>query len=783
MTAAVWLVARADLRRRWRGIVVVAVLVGLAGGATLAGVAGARRTASSFDRFREEANARDVFLLTTGVDRDAVDRALALPLVEQAAEGVAFYGGLEDPFDFFVVAGKDPRFGATIERPRIITGRMWDPAAADEVIVTEKTADALGLGVGDTVTFRAFTPEQFEKADFFGFEGPTIALRVVGTYLLPQDLLGADDVPAIAGPAFHERYRRTVATEDGAFAITLDGGPGTAPAFERRVGAVLPSDQEWAITPSGVENRPVRTSIALLAVSVLAFAAVAGVAGGVQAGQALSRSVAAAAGERDALAALGLGRRHQALVALAPGAVAAVGGAVLAGLVASATSPLLPIGLARRAEPDPGLSLDWVVLGPGAAAVGALTLAWAAVVAWRVSGAPAAGAAAATAALHPSKVGAGLARLGLGPTTVIGARMALEPGRGRTAVPVRSALVGAVVGVVGVVGALTFGASLDRLVDTPARWGFNWDLTPDVADGDEDFYAANPDVADLARMHAGPIRLEGRPLQAVALEPLKGSPSLTLRSGRPPMSADEVVLGPETLAELDAQVGDEVVAPTRSGGTERLRVVGTALFPFGDDEGFDRGAALTVEGLDRFNEGEKFTEAVLSWREGVDPEEAERRLELPHPEALLYARPEPPGEVANLGDVDTLPLVLAALLAVLAVSAVAHAVVMSVRRRRRDLAVLQAVGFTRRQVVGTVSWQATVLVAVGLVGGVPLGLALGRWAWAGVAARMGAAPDPAWPLAALVVLPLAAVALGNLVAWHPGRRAARSGAAAALRTE
>jgi ABC-type antimicrobial peptide transport system permease subunit len=190
-----------------------------------------------------------------------------------------------------------------------------------------------------------------------------------------------------------------------------------------------------------------------------------------------------------------------------------------------------------------------------------------------------------------------------------------------------------------------------------------------------------------------------------------------------------------------------------------------------------------VEGLDRFLEGEKFTEAVLSWREGVDPEEAERRLELPHPEALLYARPEPPGEVANLGDVDALPPLLAVFLAVLAVGAVAHAVVMSIRRRRRELAVLRALGFTRRQAAGTVSWQATALVVVGLVGGVPLGMALGRWTWAAVAGRMGAAPDPAWPIMALLVLFPTAVALGLIVAWQPGRRAAETYPAAALRTE
>ena len=52
--------------------------------------------------------------------------------------------------------------------------------------------------------------------------------------------------------------------------------------------------------------------------------------------------------------------------------------------------------------------------------------------------------------------------------------MAFEPGRGRTAVPVRSALAGTTVAVAAVVAALVFGTSLIALVGTPHRYGQNW---------------------------------------------------------------------------------------------------------------------------------------------------------------------------------------------------------------------------------------------------------------------------------------------------------------------
>ena len=53
----------------------------------------------------------------------------------------------------------------------------------------------------------------------------------------------------------------------------------------------------------------------------------------------------------------------------------------------------------------------------------------------------------------------------------------------------------------------------------------------------------------------------------------------------------------------------------------------------------------------------------------------------------------------------------------------------SVRRRRRDLALLKTLGFTERQLAATVAWHATTAVAIGVVFGVPLGVAVGRWLW------------------------------------------------------
>ena len=57
----------------------------------------------------------------------------------------------------------------------------------------------------------------------------------------------------------------------------------------------------------------------------------------------------------------------------------------------------------------------------------------------------------------------------------------------------------------------------------------------------------------------------------------------------------------------------------------------------------------------------------------------------------------PPPILQAVKDVAALPLALSGFLAVLAVGAVGHALSIAVRRRRHELAVLRALGLTRRQ--------------------------------------------------------------------------------------
>ncbi len=145
--------------------------------------------------------------------------------------------------------------------------------------------------------------------------------------------------------------------------------------------------------------------------------------------------------------------------------------------------------------------------------------------------------------------------------------------------------------------------------------------------------------------------------------------------------------------------------------------------------------------------------------------------------------PYPGGEVGNLARVDSLPYVLAGVLVVLAVGALALTLLNSVRRHRRDLAVLKTIGFVRGQVSATIAWQATTLAIGALVLGVPAGVALGRWTWRLVATNAGSVSPAIVPLAAILLVIPATLVAANLLAGGPAWAAGRVQPARVLKAE
>ncbi len=142
-----------------------------------------------------------------------------------------------------------------------------------------------------------------------------------------------------------------------------------------------------------------------------------------------------------------------------------------------------------------------------------------------------------------------------------------------------------------------------------------------------------------------------------------------------------------------------------------------------------------------------------------------------------------PAQIVNYRTTGSTPVILAVGLAAGAIVALGLTLTASVRRRRRDLALLKTLGFTQRQLAAAVAWQATVIAAIGVILGIPLGIVLGRQLWILFARNINAVPDPAVPVLSVFLVAIGALVFANLDAALPGLDAAHTPAALALRAE
>src|SRR5207253_7727218 len=140
-----------------------------------------------------------------------------------------------------------------------------------------------------------------------------------------------------------------------------------------------------------------------------------------------------------------------------------------------------------------------------------------------------------------------LARTGT-PSLAVGVGMATRRGRGPNEVAVRTALVGILLGVTGVVATVVFSSSLQRLLDTPTRYGWNWDV---ATTADADAVARRSDTAAVAdAVLEQTVQVGGRSAFAFGIDVKKGHLPAPITDGRGPAAADEVALGAELRHSL-----------------------------------------------------------------------------------------------------------------------------------------------------------------------------------------------------------------------------------------
>ena len=197
--------------------------------------------------------------------------------------------------------------------------------------------------------------------------------------------------------------------------------------------------------------------------------------------------------------------------------------------------------------------------------------------------------------------------------------------------------------------------------------------------------------------------VDGDASGVLALEPVEGTIDPALVDGRAPTADDEVLLDPETLDDVGAAIGDEVDGRGRHAhGAAGGRGNGVLTDVEGAEPLLGNGAMLTFDGYRRLAPDARRNFFFARFEPGVDEREAVASLARFDP--ITGAEPV---DVTNYGRVHAVPLVIGALLGVIAIATLLHTLsarsegVDAISRSSRSWA-SSASRF--RQVV---AWQAT----------------------------------------------------------------------------
>jgi hypothetical protein len=825
----------ATFRRRRGGFLAIVLLVGLIGGLAMGAVAGARRTQASFSTYFASTNPSTMVVFvafdnpalgfTNGYAPATVAKFAELPYVHHEAAVVGFDGNLDDNaikgVHFHIGAGEKPPViegsfqgeYTTQDRVTLVAGRLADPERAGEAVMNAQAAAEAGVHVGSVITL-GFNSDAQEQGTNPNPPAAVVArVRLVGLVVFSQnvvedqiDALGSAEV--LLSPALTRKLAACCAYYSYS-AIQVAGGSEHVGQVESEVSRLQPKGAATALGGAELTSFTVAKADRTLkpeAIALGAFGGLVMLAALLIAGQVIGRQLRLDAGERETMRALGSDPATTMADGLIGTGSAVVLGSVLAVVVAVALSPLAPLGPVRPVYPDIGVAFDWPVLGLGFALL-VVVLGGLSVVLASIQAPHQVAARRRLLRDRRSSLARAAAASGLPTTAVTGIRFALEPGAGSEAVPVRSAILGAVLAVIVVVATVTFGASLNSLVTHPSLYGWNWNyaLVSGFA-GDEDLpaqqtatlLAHDPDVVAASGVYLG---------NALQLDKETGVPVLganpnapvapPLLSGHGLEGPKQIVLASSTLASLHKKVGDTVVASGGAGPPVRLRIVGTVTMPAVGGLEMGIGAIVdynlipaaarnsqdsTIAGpsafLIRTRSGE--SPAALRGLTTIDRTLNRTNADQPAGGVVSVLRP---AEIVNSRAIEVIPTILGAGLAAGAMVALALILVASVRRRRRDLAVLKTLGLSGRQLGTVVAWQSSVAVAIGAVVGVPLGIILGRLLWDLFANLIAAVPAPSVPGLTIAAIVLGALVLANAVAAFPGRIAARTPTGILLRVE
>jgi hypothetical protein len=734
-----------------------------------------------------------------------------------------------------VIGSPDGRF-ADVDRPQMSSGRP--PTGDHEIFISDQVRPMLEASLGRKLALG----DSVDVAFWWSFaedpsQDPTKVitpigvepLRISGFGQLPDEVLPDELYPrqhVVVSADVARKYNcladyRGDMTDDEAFAaalpqscstsywyysLTLDGSPGVVDSIRTQFAAAadklkpdLPQlvqsfsggyfyiSQDRADVDSAVSRaiRPTVTALVTFAlVALLTTLTIFAIV--------LARSVRRTEADSRTLASLGASVSQRTRGALAPMSIAiliGLAGAVVAGAL---LSPVGPIGSVRSLVRSPGMSLPGRVTLAALAALAVALLAIAAV----MSNVGVRRASRAEPGPRPTRRWFAALSRSNRPSLTNGVAAALDVRRSGTGAAVGGCVVAMVCGV----GALVFAYNLTNLVGQPKQYGWPWDVGVITGAGYGD---AKPEAVAATLDHDRDVeryalyafdsssKFGNRSVPVVYGFSSTVDPDLTIVSGRAPRVAGEAVLGEKTAEQLGLGIGDHITVQSNYLAQDAdVLVVGTAVLPavgafVADRTGLGNGA-FVLTGQQPTSKSATFV--AIHLRRGVDPHAFVDRLgptfqqwDATGAPPFTYARPVRSAEIVNVSDLRSVPLVLGAVLGIALLVGLTASIVISVRDRRRELAILRALGYNDRDLRATVRWQAGVMMAVGVIVGIPVGVIVGRVAWRAFANQLGVVPRADSPIALLAITAVLAIALALIASIAPARTAARMSPVEALR--
>jgi len=806
---AVRLAFRADLRHRWRSWLAIALLISVVGGVVLSATAAGRRTETAFPRF-VAAHGFDALVYTS----QPLHKLAKLPGVASVTELISPDNGQPTCDCSHPINPND--FGVLVARPKgrspfkLVSGRLPDPSSVDQVLASFSLQKDDGVQLGTVIHIPLYAPSQASAYNntptaLLKPTGPTVALRVVGIEAREDEFPsgGTPTYDLYGTPAFARTVIPQTAFSYG-YLVRLRNGVADLPRFDAQATALSGSGVEYTENEQELVAS-VEGSIHPQAVGWWILAGLAALVGLAVVGQALARQSIVESEDYPTMAAIGADRRELAALGMLRNLVVGIAGAAGAVAVATALSPIAPLGEARIAETSTGVIFETPILLLGALATVAVVFGlgiWPALRAAHTlrpnDRRP---------ATHPSAVVGHLAARGAPPSAVIGVRNALERKSGGAPVPVGSALLGTLLAVIALCATAVFGASLSHLTATPMLYGDAFQLSF------SDSSTGGPNAAVLTSLEQNRAVtgiMEGIAITEISVNKVlvAGIAGTAIRGGRLllspvdgrlPSGDNQIGLGATTMRQAGAHLGSvvhvTVSLPTGGKRTVPFRVVAQLSFPvITDVVGLGTGVAFTIAGYEAAvcPPGPHQTacrRAVVGTNDGAvlasvvpGPRGQAAIKQYLNDAAANATLPNTPTSLINFGEAVNFPLIFGAMLSVFGAATLLHLLVVSVTRRRREVGLLKVLGFVNGQVASAVAWQATTLALVGIVIGVPLGLVAGQAVWTAFANNLGVVPVSVVPIWLIAVLVVGVLVVANLIAVAPALVATRSKPGELLRT-